>query len=189
MKTVCTFIWLFCIVIYAQSVHAYSYATTGKDALIEAREAVLKAVNEKEFDIALSTVSQYGEEFRYLDEHHHPGLLKELNTAINNKEENRVFQVLNQFMVAEIQRRLNAAESEFTNYQIARVLVLRSKKIYDLISVGLSSQQRLEGEHLLKKCLHAVGKPGVFGVGSVPSDLKLFKSNKIKLFELLSELK
>ncbi len=71
---------------------------------------------------------------------------------------------------------MNAAEVEIAKYQIARVLVLKSKKVYDLISVGLSPEQRDESDQLLINCLYAVGKPGVFGVGSVPLDIKTFNT-------------
>jgi hypothetical protein len=73
-----------------------------------------------------------------------------------------------------VRRRVLAAEKNLQDYQQAKILVVRSKRLLDLLAPHLPEDRRARAQQALAGCLTAIGNPGVFGVGARPADPAAF---------------
>lgn len=154
--------------------HAYSYAAAGKEPLIDAREAALKAIGEKDWTAAAAALQTAKDELVYLEGHHHPGLQKELSAALDAKDEAALRSVLRVAFAAEIDRRLDGAQQNLKDYQASKVLVVKGRRFLDAVGADMDPTKRKAAEDGLNKALAAIGNPGVFGVGAKPVDADAF---------------
>lgn len=154
---------------------AYSYAAAGKEPLIDAREAALKAIGEKNWDAAAQAFAGAKDELVYLEDHHHAGLQKELADAVQARDEAAVRAVLKIAFAAEIDRRLDGAQQNMKDYQTAKVLVIKARRFLDAFSGDIDPAKRKAAEDGLTAALVAIGNPGVFGVGAKTADPEAFK--------------
>ena len=81
------FTLLFIIAIFASiNLHAYSYAAAGKEPTIEAKEAILKAVNENDFKSAKTVFLKYEKNYQYLNDEFNSKLFSRLKSSIEKKD-------------------------------------------------------------------------------------------------------
>ncbi len=168
---------------------AYSYAAAGKEPLIEEREAILTALSRGDYDSINSAVVNLKEEFDYLLTDHNVDLYTPMKSAIDVKNEQQIIAVIDQALVEEIIRRLEGAEKNLADYQVAKVLVVKSKLFLDLLLPKLSDNNRDVAMTAIQGVLASIGNPGVFGVGQAPADPEQFARQKAQLLLALDEMK
>ena len=169
--TVKSFILSLFVLLFSAQSFAYSYAAAGKEPLIEGREALLKALSENDYSAVQKAYDSMQKEFVYFNEHHGLAVDKQMQTAITNKDQQGVTTALVTTIKAEVMRRLNGAEQNINDYQVAKVLVVKSKLFIDLLAADLTADNRQQADIAIRGALASIGNPGVFGVGQKPADV------------------
>ncbi|WP_298439159.1 hypothetical protein [uncultured Ferrimonas sp.] len=168
---------------------AYSYAAAGKEPLIEGREKIINAVAANDYAAVAAAVTQLKPEFDYLLSDHQVDLLTPMQAAIGRGDGEAVSQIIDHAVVEEIIRRLDGASKNLGDYQVAKVLVVKSKLFLDLVSPKLTPTQREQAQQAIVAVLASIGNPGVFGVGQAPADPEQFALQQQRLLQALSSLK
>lgn len=166
--------------------YAYSYAAAGKEPVIEGRELLMKALTDNDFIAVQSAYDSMKAEFVYFNTDHGLNVDEQMQAAINAKDTVKVQAVMLTTMKAEVMRRLDGAEENITDYQVAKVLVVKSKLFIDLIAADLTADQRQSADTAIRGALASIGNPGVFGVGQKPADPASFAKFKTQLSQALS---
>ena len=159
------------ILLFSAQSFAYSYAAAGKEPLIEGREALLKALSANDYSAVQTAYDSMQKEFVYFNEHHGLAVDEQMQTAITNKDQQGVATALITTIKAEVMRRLEGAEQNINEYQVAKVLVVKSKLFIDLLAADLTADNRQKADIAIRGALASIGNPGVFGVGQKPADL------------------
>jgi len=165
------FILSFFVLLFSAQSFAYSYAAAGKEPLIEGREALLKALSANDYSAVQTAYDSMQKEFVYFNEHHGLAVDEQMQTAITNKDQQGVATALITTIKAEVMRRLEGAEQNINDYQVAKVLVVKSKLFIDLLAADLTAENRQLADTAIRGALSSIGNPGVFGVGQKPADL------------------
>ncbi len=171
------------------SANAYSYAAAGKEPLIEGRELILSAVADADYTAVESAVNGLKEEFDYLLSDHGVDLYTPMSVAIKSKNGAVIESIIDQAIVEEIIRRLDGAEQNLNDYQVAKVLVVKSKLFLDLIMPKLDDENRKAANQAVQGVLVSIGNPGVFGVGQAPADAAMFTEQRSVLLDAIKGLK
>ena len=166
---------------------AYSYAAAGKEPLIEASEAFYKAFNDDAYEDLQKIYLPFRKEIEYLDINHDEGLLLSFDDAVAEKDDKLIINALNRAVIADISRRLNAALINIENYQMAKILIIKSKQLYDIMAQSYGAGKRQTIYNNLDICLNAIGNPGIFGVGKKPADATVYKSALDKILSILAK--
>ncbi|GAB3519589.1 hypothetical protein [Photobacterium alginatilyticum] len=169
--------------------HAYSYAAAGKEPVIDGREAIMQALAVDDFAAAKVAVDGLHEEFTYLRNEHQVDLQTPMAQALAEKDAAKVEAVMDRAVIEEIIRRLDGAEKNLGDYQVAKVLVVKSKLFLDLIMPKLDEANRQQAATAIQGVLQAIGNPGVFGVGQAPADPAVFKQQRKLLLGAIGQLK
>jgi len=169
--TVKSFILSFFVLLFSAQSFAYSYAAAGKEPLIEGREALLKALSANDYAAVQTAYDSMQKEFVYFNEHHGLAVDEQMQTAITNKDQQGVAIALITTIKAEVMRRLDGAEQNINDYQVAKVLVVKSKLFIDLLAADLTADNRQKADIAIRGALASIGNPGVFGVGQKPADV------------------
>lgn len=169
--------------------YAYSYAAAGKEPVIDGREAIMQALANNDFTAVQLAVDGLHEEFTYLLNEHQVDLLTPMAQALENKDAAKVEAVMDRTVIEEIVRRLDGAENNLGDYQVAKVLVVKSKLFLDLIMPKLDEAKRQQATTAIQGVLGAIGNPGVFGVGQAPADPEAFEQQRELLINAISGLK
>lgn len=177
---------LILLLTYSQQSFAYSYAAAGKEPVIEGRELLLKALSNNDYVSAQAAFDSMKNEFIYFNTDHGLNVDEQMQTAINEKNKDKILAVMNLTMKAEVMRRLEGAEENINDYQIAKVLVVKSKLFIDLMASDLTPDNRKRADLAIRGALSAIGNPGVFGVGQKPADKAKFIHYRKQLAEALS---
>ena len=180
---------LFLSLLFSVSSYAYSYAAAGKEPVIEGREAILQALTVLDYASVSASVTSLNEEFTYLKIEHQVDLLTPMLEAIDNKDAEKVEALMDSAVVEEIIRRLDGAEKNLNDYQVAKVLVVKSKLFLDLLAPKMNGSQRKEATQAIQGALASIGNPGVFGVGKAPADPAEFSKQKALLLDSISHFK
>lgn len=175
------------ILLFSCNSYSYSYAAAGKEPLIEGREAVLQAMNNGDYTAAKQAYLTMQAEFVYFREHHALDLDKQMLTALMAKNDDQIIQVMHKAMVAEVERRLSGAATNLNDYQVAKVLVVKSKHFIDLIAPELTPEKRQKADTAIRGALKAIGNPGVFGVGQTPAEPVSFDKYRMMLSDALAD--
>ncbi len=170
------------------SSYAYSYAAAGKEPVIDGREAILTALNQQDFVAVQRAVDGLMDEFTYLKKEHHVDLFTPMQAAVAAKDAAQVEAVMDRAVVEEIIRRLDGAGKNLADYQVAKVLVVKSKLFLDLITPKLDDVHRQQADLAIQGTLESIGNPGVFGVGQAPADPQAFKQQSQLLIDVISTL-
>jgi len=169
--TVKSLILGFFVLLFSTQSLAYSYAAAGKEPLIDGREALLKALSASDYNAVQTAYDTMQKEFIYFNEHHGLNVDEQMQTAITNKDQQGVATALITTIKAEVMRRLEGAEQNINDYQVAKVLVVKSKLFIDLLAADLTAENRQQADTAIRGALASIGNPGVFGVGQKPADL------------------
>lgn len=180
------FIWS---LLFGSSAQAYSYAAAGKEPLIDGREALLLALSQADFEAIATVANELSDEFHYLKETHHVDLASPMQTAIMSKDKAQIEVIMDQALVEEVVRRLEGAEQNLGDYQVAKVLVVKSKRFLDLVTPKLNSDKRETVNKAIVAALESIGNPGVFGVGQMPADPECFAKERQEIVKALQEFR
>jgi len=172
--TLTSFFVSFFVLIFSAQSFAYSYAAAGKEPLIEGREALLKALSASDYSAVKTAYNSMQAEFVYFNEHHGLNVDEQMQTAITEQDQQGVATALIITMKAEVMRRLEGAEQNINDYQVAKVLVVKSKLFIDLLAADLTADNRKKADTAIRGALASIGNPGVFGVGQKPADVTRF---------------
>lgn len=173
-KTVKSFFFSCFVLLFSTQSFAYSYAAAGKEPLIEGRETLLKALSANDYTAVQTAYDSMLAEFVYFNEHHGLNVDEQMQTAITNQDQQGVATALTTTMKAEVMRRLEGAEQNINDYQVAKVLVVKSKLFIDLLAADLTADNRQKADLAIRGALASIGNPGVFGVGQKPADVTRF---------------
>ena len=168
---------------------AYTYSAAGKEPLIDGREALIQAANNNDFVAASKAYQKVEEEVLHFNKEFGIDLDTPMRNALKARDATMVNKVLNRIYVAEINRRLTGAEQNINDYQVAKVLVVKSKLFLDLLTPQMPAGLRKQANEGIQEALKAVGNPGVFGVGAAPADPDAMKQGHKKLMQALNNLK
>jgi len=183
--TVSSIILSFFVLFFSAQSFAYSYAAAGKEPLIEGRETLLKALSASDYSAVQTAYDAMQKEFVYFNEHHGLPVDKHMQTAIKQKDQQGVANALITTMKAEVMRRLEGAEQNINDYQVAKVLVVKSKLFIDLLAADLTADNRQKADIAIRGALASIGNPGVFGVGQKPADVTRFIKFRTDLADAL----
>ncbi len=190
MKIYSIKIFILVLGIFGTSVsHAYSYAAAGKEPVIDARELIYQALSKNDYSAVKGAVETLREEFEYLKTDHQIDLLTPLLLAINEKNEPEIKALIDRTLYEEIVRRLDGAQKNLSDYQVAKVLVVKSKLFLDLLLPKLSDSERIKAQEAIQAILVSIGNPGVFGVGQVDASPTDFAEYRSTLLNVLTPIK
>jgi len=184
-KKLSLLIGLFGLILSFQS-SAYSYSAMGNEPVIEGREAMLIAISDNNFSEVRIALTTFQDEFKHFEKNH-DDLLVKIQIAIEKKNLSQVENLLDRTIYAVIESRLNKAYGELSSYQVAKVLVMKSKLYLDILSPQLSELDKKHALKAMSVILKSIGNPGVFGVGQKLADPETFKKNKIVLLAALKQ--
>jgi len=184
-KKLSLLIGLFSLILSFQS-SAYSYSAMGNEPVIEGREAMLIAIGDKNFSEVRVALTTFQDELKYFEKNH-DDLLEKFQIAIEQKNGSQIENLLDRTIYAVIERRLTKAYEELSSYQVAKVLVMKSKLYLDILSPQLSELDKKNALEAMSAILKSIGNPGVFGVGQTLADPEIFKKNKTVLFAALKQ--
>jgi len=166
---------------------AYSYAAAGKEPLIEGREAILIAMQKSDFKAVETELLKLNEELLYLKNEHHVNLIPAFKGALKKQDKEQIDKLIDVALFEEIIRRLEGAETNLDDYQVAKVLVVKSKLFLDLLMPKLTPQNSEQANIAINGLLKSIGNPGVFGVGKAPADNTAFNEYQNKLLAALQQ--
>jgi hypothetical protein len=172
----------------AQRAAAYSYAEGKVEPVIDAREATLAALQAGDFETARAASSAAAADLAYLDEHFGTQLSAELERAFAARDAAAIDRTYLKAFATSVRRRVTAAGENLQDYQSAKILVVRSKRLLDLVTPQLPEPERARAQQALARCLTAIGNPGVFGVGAAPPDPAAFSSAAAEVIASLGAL-
>lgn len=170
------------------NLEAYSYASAGKEPTIDAKEQITEAINKDDFEQALKIFKSNERNYKYLTKEFTSSLYLGLQNALKNKDKKQTIKYLELSLAAEIQRRIDGGLENIKNYNVAKVMVLKAKKFYTLLSIGLDKEQDEQLKTAINNCIVAIGNPGLFGVGSKPSNEDAYKINQKIIIEIIQSL-
>lgn len=173
--------------LFSVQVQAYSYAAAGKEPLIEGREAILVAMQASDFKVVKAELVKLNEELVYLKTEHHVNLITPFEKALEKQDKGQIDKLIDVALLEEIIRRLEGAKANLNDYQVAKVLVVKSKLFLDLLMPKLNAQNSEQANLAINGLLKSIGNPGVFGVGKAPADSVAFSKEKKKLLSALQQ--
>ncbi|MCP4969296.1 MAG: hypothetical protein GY932_01730 [Arcobacter sp.] len=172
-------ILIFLVALLASTnLYAYSYAAAGKEPTIDSKEAILKAINVDDFKTAKDVFVDYEKNYKYLNDEFNNKLFEGLKTSIEKKDKDNIVKWLNVSIASEIERRLDGGLKNINEFNVAKVMLAKADKFYKILSVSLEEEKNKELKNRIKKCIKAIGNPGLFGVGAKPANVEEYKKNK-----------
>ena len=173
--------------LFSVQVQAYSYAAAGKEPLIEGREAMLVAMQTSDFKVVKAELVKLNEELVYLKTEHQVNLITPFEKALEKQDKGQIDKLIDVALLEEIIRRLEGAKTNLNDYQVAKVLVVKSKLFLDLLIPKLNAKNSEQANLAINGLLKSIGNPGVFGVGKTPADSVVFGKEKNKLLSALQQ--
>ena len=168
-------------------VNAYSYAAAGKEPVIDGREAILVALEKNDFKRVQVELTTLNEELIYLKKEHDVDLIKPFAEALKQQDKQQIEKLIDVALLEEIIRRLQGAKKNLHDYQVAKVLVVKSNLFLNLLKPKLDTKNREQANVAINGLLKSIGNPGVFGVGQAPADEKVFSEFQQKLLSALQQ--
>jgi len=166
---------------------AYSYAAAGAEPLLDGREALFAAVSAGKWDDAKTALAAMQADLDYLDQNEDKGTAQAFDDAVAAKDAKLVTAAFVRAASDEIVRRVDGGRANLTDYQSAKVLVIRAQRFYTAIAGDLPpDQSKIVGDGL-QKALDAIGNPGVFGVGARQPDPTAYAAARAEIFKALGK--
>ena len=185
------FVFLTGIIFLVFSLHAsaYSYSAMGDEPVIDGREAMLLAIENKDVSTMLAALEVFHEELDFLQSKTMGNLTVQFKSAIKQKDFVKLKSLLDLTIYLMIENRLNKAYKDLDNYQVAKVLVMKSKLYLDILFPALDRSKKVDALNAMSAILKAVGNPGVFGVGQKAANPEVFKQQQDVLFSALQQFR
>lgn len=180
-----TFAVLAAFGLLAGPVYAYSYAASGAEPLIDGREALFAAASVGDWAKAGTALEAMEPDLDYLEGHEVPGVEVALAAAVTAKDAAALKAAFTRAATGEIERRINGARDNITDYQTAKVLVVKAQRFYTAVAADLQPDASKALAAALPHALDAIGNPGVFGVGARKPDPAAFAAARADIFKAL----
>jgi len=168
--------------------HAYSYSAAGKEPLIDGRNGIVNGFKKNDPDKVTKYFNLMRDDVEFLGNKFDETLLSDFEKAVAAYDQQGVLHNIHRLYGAEIQRRLTIATRILDKYQNAKVMVVKSTRLFEVIEPELPKQTATKIKAALQQCLNSIGKPGVFGAGQTPPDPALYKQGLDKLVKAFDQL-
>lgn len=176
------------MLVFTINLYGYSYAAAGKEPTLDAKEAILKSINDNDFNKAKKVFDANKKNYQYLNDEFNEKLFIGLKTSIENEDKVRIAKWLDISVASEIERRLDGGIKNIKKFNIAKVMLAKANKFYKILSPSLDEKSnQLLGE-AIKNCILSIGNPGLFGVGAKPADAIKYKENQKIAIKVLKSL-
>lgn len=178
---------VFCLFSFS-SLHAYSYASAGKEPTLDAQDGILNAINENDFKKAQGVFILYKENYKYLNDDFNNKLYSSLETAIKEKDKKTIVKWLRISLSLEVQRRLEGGLQNIKTFNISKVMLAKANKFYKILSGSLDFKVNKALKKAIRNCTTAIGNPGLFGVGAKKSNEEKYIINQEIALKILKSL-
>ncbi len=164
---------LFLALLLPASAFAYSYGDPNKEDLAESFKEIAAKLEQTPEDwngahqAFLSRKNEIALEFGQ-----QTAQTLEANFSQQNKD--LVLHNYKALLVKNIDRRLTNAEQQFDDYAKAKLLLAKGRGTLNVLAPHISDSASKTAFAAFDKALAALGNPGLFGVGTVPSDKNEF---------------
>lgn len=172
----------------SSTLYAYSYAAAGKEPTIDAKEAIIKAINANDFAKAKEVLKAHEKNYKYLSETFVSKLYSNLESSINNKDKKQIVKNLEISLGAEVQRRIDGGLKNIKTFNVAKVMLAKADKFYKLLSLSLDEKTNKELKKAIQSCMRSIGNPGLFGVGAKPANEEEYKKNEKIIINIIQSL-
>ncbi len=163
-------------------------SVSGDEPTADAKEQIIKDLNDNNFNEALKVFKEHEKNYKYLTKNFIPSLYSGLKAGLKNKNKKQVIKYLELSIAAEVQRKINEGLQNIKDYNVAKVIVLNAKKFYNLLSFSLDKQTNKKLKSAVQKCIEAIGNPGLFGVGKKPANIDKYKKNQKIIIDIIQSL-
>lgn len=118
--------------------------------------------------------------YDYFEESSSKPLYQPLLDASDNKDPQKIKELLNYSLVLEIDELLTQVDGMFGKYQKSRLRLIKANKHLKVLT------SEIEPRQLMKKILKSIGNPGLMGMGEVKPSRDTFVENKQLLLDMIS---
>lgn len=150
------------------------------EVTVVAHKAVSKALEERDYEKVAKEIENQKELYMYFSKMDNRALYQELLDASRNQDNKKIDKLLDYTLVLEIKELLGEVETNFTNYQKSRLLLIKTKKHLKALTKAKEPMQ------YMKKILKSIGNPGMMGVGKKEADRSIFDIYRVKLLAYLN---
>lgn len=178
---------IFCLFSFS-SLHAYSYASAGKEPTLDGQDGILNAINENDFKKAQEVFSTYSKNYKYLNDDFNKDLYVSLEKAIKDKNKKDIVKWLRISIALEVERRLDGGLQNINTFNVSKVMLAKANKFYKILSGSLEFRTNKALKKAIKNCINSIGNPGLFGVGAKPINLKEYKKNQEIAVKILKSI-
>ena len=148
----------------------------------------MKAINADDFETAKKVFEKYDENYKYLSDTFIPKLYLSLEEAIDNKDKKSIVKNLELSLGAEVQRRISGGLENIKTFNVAKVMLAKANKFYELLSVSLDDNTNKKLKTSIKACMLSIGNPGLFGVGAKPANKEEYIKNQKIITDIIQSL-
>ncbi|MFY0546049.1 hypothetical protein [Brevibacillus sp. H7] len=161
------------VLLLPSSAFAYSYGDPNKEELAETYKEIAAKLQKNPADwngayqAFVSRKKEIALEFG-------DKTAQQLEANFANKQKELALHNYKAVLVMNIDRRLDNAEKQFGDYAKAKLLLAKGRGTLDVLAPYLSDHASKTAYTAFDHALKALGNPGLFGVGTVPSDKNEF---------------
>lgn len=161
------------ILIFPASAFAYSYGDPNKEPIAETYKEIAAKLEQKPEDwngayqAFLSRQSEISLEFG-------DKIAKVLDENLKQKQKDLFLGNYKSVLVMNINRRLDNAEQQFSDYAKAKLLLAKGRGTVTVLAPYLDEETSKTALTAFDNALNALGNPGLFGVGAVPANKTVF---------------
>lgn len=175
-----TSITLFVLALSSTPAWSCPFDEAGIEVTILAHTAITDAIETGDFSKVSSEIVEQKYLYEYFEKSAEKPLYQPLLDASENRDANRVKELLDHSLVLEIGELLGQVEENFGKYQKSRLRLIKANKHLK----ALTSEEEPLG--LMKSILKSIGNPGLMGVGEKEPDKAMFIKNKVLLLDMIS---
>jgi hypothetical protein len=164
---------LFLMLLLPASAYAYSYGDPNKEDIAETFKEIASKLEQTPEDwngahqAFLSRKNEIALEFG-------EQTVQTLEANFSEKKKDLVLHNYKALLVKNIDRRLTNAEQQFDDYAKAKLLLAKGRGTLNVLAPYISDGAAKTAFAAFDKALAALGNPGLFGVGTAPSDKSEF---------------
>jgi hypothetical protein len=155
------------------SAFAYSYGDPNKEDVAEAYKEIAAKLEKNPADWN-GAYQAFLSRKKEIAQHFGEQTANVLENNFSQQNKDLVLHNYKAVLVLNIDRRLDYAEKEFDDYAQAKLLLAKGRGTLDVLAPTISDSGAKTAYAAFDKALKALGNPGLFGVGTVPSDKNEF---------------
>lgn len=183
---------LFGQTLLTDTAQAYSYAAKGREPVMEGWLAISASLDKGNNQAAALALDDLSDELTWMESERDAPLVWPLEQAVRENDATLAGKTFIDAFRTLIDLRLEAAQEQLSDYQAAKVLVVKSGLFLDtllndpgLLGLHADEEHRTQARSALEQCLTSLGNPGVFGAGATPADPVAFDQARHQLLSIL----